>query len=144
MGTEFSLKKVSPALIQAFEDFGEMGFNVFDKADLLDEDEGDWTEDRIDEFFYSDGESEFPGFPRERILPILLEGQQIDQSLDRSESFNGRFIEGVNFLLAGKRQFHFQDFIIDRPNFGSCRPNHRFYRYILLLILETVGVSNAM
>ena len=112
MGTEFTLKKVSPTLIQVFEEFGELGFDIFDKSDLLDEDEGCWTEDKIDEFFYSDEKMAFPALLRERILEILLEGQQIDRSDDLSESFNGRFIEGINFLLAGKRQFYQQDFVV--------------------------------
>jgi hypothetical protein len=112
MGTEFVLKRVSPSLVQVFEEFGELGFDIFEESDLLDEDEGEWTEDKVEKFFYSGGKLEFQDFPKERTLLILSEGQTISQSSNLSVSFNGKLVGCIHALWAGKCNLYRQDFIV--------------------------------
>jgi hypothetical protein len=111
MSMEFTLRRISPGFLKALQDFGELTFDLFWKSDLIDDDDF-WTEDKIQEEFFSNGKSEFQDFPRELMLPILSEGCEIFRCLDKSFSVNGQFAEGIHFLLAGKHQFYRHDFIV--------------------------------
>jgi hypothetical protein len=133
MGTEFVLNKVSPSLIQVFEEFGELGFDVFWESDLLDENEGCWTEDKVERFFYSEGKCKFQDFPKKLILPVLSEGQTISQSLNLANSFNGKLIECIHSLWAGKRQFYRHNFIVREA------PHSHRNAGLLILVNALVG-----
>ncbi|HEY9824206.1 MAG TPA: hypothetical protein V6D19_02075 [Stenomitos sp.] len=111
MSVEFALWRISPEFVKALQDFGGFAFDLFWESDLIDDDDL-WTEDKIQENFFSDGKSYFQDFPRDLMLPILSEGCEIFRSLDKSFSTNGKFVEGIHFLLAGKHQFHRHDFIV--------------------------------
>jgi hypothetical protein len=112
MGTEFVLKRVSPSLIQVFEEYGELGFDIFEEHASLDDDEEEWTEDKVEQLIYSGGDPKFHNFPRELVLPVLQEGRAIWKSLDLSVSFNGKLIACINALWAGKCDLYRHDFII--------------------------------
>lgn len=111
MSIEFALRRISTGFLKALQDFGELTFDLFSESYLIDEDDF-WTEDKIQEDFFSNDKSEFQDFPRELMLPILSEGCEIFRSLDKSLSVNGKFIEGIHFLLAGKHQFYRHNFIV--------------------------------
>lgn len=111
MSTEFSLWRISPECVKALQDFGEPAFDLLWESDLVDDDDF-WTENKIQEDYFSDGKSYFQDFPRDLMLTILSEGCEISRSLDKSFSVNGNFVEGIHFLLAGKRQFYRHDFIV--------------------------------
>jgi hypothetical protein len=111
MSVEFALRRISPEFVKALQDCGELTFDLFWESDLIDDNEL-WTEDKIQEDFFSDGKSYFQDFPRALMLPILSEGCEIFRSLDKSFSTNGKFVEGIHFLLAGKHHFYRHDFIV--------------------------------
>lgn len=120
MSIEFALRRISTELVKTLQDFGEPAFDLFWASDLIDDDDL-WTEDKIQEYFFSDGKSFFQDFPRDLMLPILIEGCEISRSLDKSFSTDGAFVECIHFLLAGKRQFHQHDFIVKEVSFPDDR-----------------------
>jgi hypothetical protein len=111
MSVELSLRRISPELVKALQDFGELAFDLFWESDLVEE-EDSWTEGKIDDEYFSGDKSEFQNFPRDLMLSILSEGCEIFRSLDRSLWTNGNFTEGIHFLLSGKHQFHRNDFTV--------------------------------
>jgi hypothetical protein len=111
MSVELSLRRISSELVEAFQNGGELAFDLFWASDFID-DEDVWTEGKIDEEFFSNDKSKFQDFPRALMLPILNEGCEIFRSLDRNLWTNGKFTEGIHFLLSGKHQFYRHDFTV--------------------------------
>ena len=50
MGTEFAIRRISPGLLKALQDFSKLTVDLFWKSDLIDDDDF-WTEDKIQKDF---------------------------------------------------------------------------------------------
>lgn len=110
MSSEFIFYRCSTQLVEAIEQFGRPAFDLFWDGDLIDENEI-WTKKKIKEIFSVEERDKFDDLLGDLCLPILIEGQEASEREDGRLSINGDFIEGVHFLLAGKRQFTHCDFL---------------------------------
>jgi hypothetical protein len=107
----FELMRISPGFVKALQDFGNLALDLFWESDQIGI---SWTEDKIQEYFFSNGKSEFQDFPKDLMLSILREGCDIFNSFSFDKCFkdNLLFVESIHFLLAGKHGFYRHAFIV--------------------------------
>ena len=119
ISTKFIIWRISSHLIDCFAKFDKLAFDVFWLGDLFD-DFNDFQ--AINEVFSDEDEKSLPDILGNSFLSILQEGISLRKSYNKVMSFDGSFIEGIHFLLSGKRQFYQHDFIVDR--FFLAKKNH--------------------